>query len=297
MSAPLDVSILGCGAVGRALALGLAASAGDPPAAIRLWSRHSRRASALVAEVPRWGKPPMVRAFQAVDALLDAPIVLLCVADEAYGPMATALAPALSAVSGSPPSVLITSGYVPLGALEPLERVGACLGRFHPLAPVLPKGDPRGLARTFFALEGAPRALRDGRRLARALGAQEFVLRSGKGASQAYHAGAALLGGGLVALFAEAEAAMAPSIRSRTRLREALVAFAAEVLRNVAAEGPARALTGPVARGSEALLAGHLEALGRHPRARDAYRQLVRSMLELAKLDPAEQRRLQRHLR
>lgn len=297
MSAALDVSILGCGTVGRALALGLAASSIDPPAAIRLWSRRARRASALVAEVPRWGKPPMVRAFQAVDALLDAPIVLLCVADEAYGPLAATLAPALTAVPGAPPTVLVASGYVPLDALEPLSAVGACVGRFHPLAPVLPKGDPRGLARTFFAVEGPPRALRDGRRLARALGAEELVLRPGKGASQAYHAGAALLGGGLVALFAEAEAVMASSVRSRTRLREALAAFAGEVLRNVASEGPARALTGPVARGSEALLAGHLDALARQPRARDAYRQLARSMLELAKLDAAAQRRLQRLLR
>jgi predicted short-subunit dehydrogenase-like oxidoreductase (DUF2520 family) len=294
MAAPLDVSILGCGSVGRALTLGLTASTSDAPAAIRLWSRRSRRANALVAEVPRWDRPPTVRAFQAVDALLDAPIVLLCVADEGYEELAATLGAALAATRATP-TVLIASGFVPLAVLDPLVKVGATPGRFHPLAPVLPKGDPRAL--TAFALEGPPRALRDGRRLARALGGRELLLRTGKGLSESYHAGAALLGGGLVALLAEAEAAMAPSVRSRTNLREALVAFAGEVLRNVSADGPARALTGPVARGSEALLGGHLQALARHPRARAAYRQLAASMLELARLEPAVARRLQRLLR
>lgn len=93
---------------------------------------------------------------------------------------------------------------------------------------------------------------------------------------------------------------MAPAVRSRRALRDALEWFASENVTNASRE-PRRALTGPLARGAADTVRGHLRAMGRVPHARAAYVALGDVMLSLAhargSLDAAAERRLRKLLR
>ncbi len=201
----------------------------------------------------------------------------------------------------------MTSGYQPLERLSPLRRVGHPVGRLHPLSPI-----PPGTGRTAtdavlfdvaYGIEGDGRAARAARSLIELelLRGNSFSLVGRPSALRAYHAGASLLSGGLVALFHLAEQVMAGSVRRPGQLRAALAQLAWDTLFNVEQDGPALALTGALARGSDELVRGHLRALQRAPRALEAYRVLGVTMLELARsrgsIDASTQRRLARLLR
>jgi predicted short-subunit dehydrogenase-like oxidoreductase (DUF2520 family) len=148
-------------------------------------------------------------------------------------------------------------------------------------------------------VEGSPAARREGTRVARLLGGEVLVLRAAE--KPRYHAGAALLGGGLVVLFDVAERMLERALGDRERARRALASLAASVVDNITLLGPARALTGPAARGDAERIAGHLRELADlSPAAATLYRELARSMLLLARsrgtLGPAERRRVERAL-
>jgi predicted short-subunit dehydrogenase-like oxidoreductase (DUF2520 family) len=132
--------------------------------------------------------------------------------------------------------------------------------------------------------------------LVRRIEGKVLLLTNRPGSAAAYHAGASLLSGGLVALFHLAERVMAASVSSRAALRDALDDFAESTLENTYALGPQEALTGALARGSEALVRGHLNALRKIPAALELYQVLGKTMLELAEargsIDPRQARRL-----
>ena len=187
-----------------------------------------------------------------------------------------------SARFGRPPVVLFTSGYLPLACLAPLRRMGCAVGRMHPLAPIPTGQELSSLSMAPFALEGDARALRAAQQIVAGIQGIPLRLKPGVGAAQAYHAGASLMSGGLVALFHLAERVMTGSVSSRVALREALTDFGNTTLWNVWCLGPTKALTGAFSRGSEPLVRGHLSALRRVPEAHALYRLLGRTMLELA---------------
>ena len=267
------IAVLGCGAVGRALALGLSAAGEE----LRLWSRDPSRARRVARAAG-----PRARALEGLEEALEGVrVALLCVPEDVQPELAARLRglalPVLLTVSGG-------------AALAPLARRarGSAVGRFHPLVPVLPRAEAATFQGMPFGLEGPPAARREARRLCRALGGFELELLPGRAAR--YHAGAALLGGGLIALLALAERAQGPALRDRRRLRRALGAFAARNLAQYEAHGASLALTGPVARGNAASVRAHLAALASEPRARAAYRELARTMLALAALRPGAER-------
>jgi predicted short-subunit dehydrogenase-like oxidoreductase (DUF2520 family) len=293
-----SIAILGCGHVGSALALELLVPERPLPFRGKLcvWSRSGRS----VQRLRRWvavQAPERVQrlrvAASAREALAGAEVVLLCVADDALVPLAQELAGAREVFHGQ--VVLSTNGYLPLRTLAALRRRGCAIGRLHPLAPIPTGQEHLALIMATFALEGDARAVREARRIVRGIQGKALLLK-GRGAAQTYHAGASLLGGGLVALFHLAERAMARSVSSRTDLREALEVFGETVLWNVGTLGPEKALTGALARGSESLVRGHLAALAEVPEADMLYRVLGQTMLELARargsIDGGQERRL-----
>lgn len=232
------------------------------------------------------------------EALDEADVVILCVADSALEVMVGALAEGRQALRGK--VVLFTNGYHPLDSLAALRRLGCAVGRLHPLASI-PAGEIHGaLVSSSFGIEGDARALRAARRLVRAIQGRPLLLRGRRGA-EAYHAGASLLSGGLVALFHLAERVMTNAVDSPEQLRAALGEFAGKTLMNTSFLGPSEALTGALSRGSEPLVRGHLAALGRVPPARELYRVLGEVMLDLARargsIRVGEARRLRALLR
>ena len=169
----------------------------------------------------------------------DAEVVLLCVPD---GEIAAA---ARTVPSG--PLLGHCSGATGLDVLG--EREGFSL---HPLMSVPHGSPPDVLAGAGAAIDGtSPRALAVAEALARALGLNPA--RVAPEDRVAYHAAAAMAANFLVALEAAAGELAATAGITREQLAPLVLATA----RQWAELGPERALTGPIARGDEAVVARH----------------------------------------
>jgi predicted short-subunit dehydrogenase-like oxidoreductase (DUF2520 family) len=159
------------------------------------------------------------------------------------------------------------------------------LGTFHPLVAV---SDPEdGLAGHAVAVAATDRALIPVlERLARTLGlAPISVPESGR---PAYHAGAVMSAGLLVALAEAAVSALEHAGLDRDTALESLLPLMSSALRGVQARGLEKGLTGPVVRGDVGVVQAHLEALP--PELGGIYRLLSRRALRLAGTLPAETR-------
>jgi len=221
-----------------------------------------RLGSALAAALG--SAAPLGRGASAPGAAL----VLLCVPDAEIPAAAAALGPARDGRL-----VGHCSGATGLDALRPHEALS-----LHPLMTV-PAGAPPGvLAGAGCAVAGAtPRALAAAHALAARLGMRAVAVAEGDRA--AYHAAAAMASNFLVTLEAAAERVAATAGVDRALLAP-LVRASVE---NWAALGPARALTGPVARGDATTVARHREALGaRTPELLPLYDELARATRALA---------------
>jgi predicted short-subunit dehydrogenase-like oxidoreductase (DUF2520 family) len=168
-------------------------------------------------------------------------VVLLCVPDSEIAAAAAAVAPG--------PLVGHCSGATGLDALAPHEGFG-----LHPLMTVTRAGADFAGAGCAIGATSA-RALDTARRLASALGMRPIEIADDDRA--AYHAAAAIASNFLVTIEAAAER-LAATVGVSRDLLAPLVRAAADTW---AREGAA-ALTGPIARGDEATVARHREAIG-----------------------------------
>lgn len=281
------LAVLGAGAVGRAFAHELAAAG----MRLLLWSRTRARAEELAAELASsaGGAPRVVAA--GAQALGGAAAALLCVADDALPALAAELAAALPASSRAPAAVVWhTSGAAGPAVLEPLRARGFETGKLHPLVPFPPRpaGAPaaaepgRSLRGAWFVTDGSPAARREARLLIEALGGRDLRLKPGADAAL-YHAAAALLSGGSVALLDLCADLLAELAEDGEAARAAALALLEATVANVRAHGARDALTGPLARGATELVREHLVRLDAHaPDAARLYRALAARMLVLA---------------
>jgi predicted short-subunit dehydrogenase-like oxidoreductase (DUF2520 family) len=169
--------------------------------------------------------------------------VLLCVPDGQ-------IAPAAAAVPDGP-LVGHCSGATGLDALG--DREGFSL---HPLMSVPTGSEPSVLRGAGAAVDGnSPHALETAHALARALGMR--ATRVEPEDRVAYHAAGAMAANFLVALEACAERLAATAGVSREQLAPLVLATA----RQWAEMGPEAALTGPIVRGDEAVVARHRETV------------------------------------
>jgi predicted short-subunit dehydrogenase-like oxidoreductase (DUF2520 family) len=167
-----------------------------------------------------------------------ADVVLLCVPDGEIAAAAAAVAPG--------PLVGHCSGATALDVLAPHEAFG-----LHPLMTVTRRGADFAGAGAAVAGTSA-RALALARRLAERLGMRPFEIAAEDRA--AYHAGASMASNFLIALETAAERVAGVD-------RSLLVPLVRASVETWATEGLA-ALTGPIARGDEATVARHREAIG-----------------------------------
>ncbi|WP_022835730.1 Rossmann-like and DUF2520 domain-containing protein [Salisaeta longa] len=264
---PLPLTIVGAGAVGTALAQQWTRQGGSIAGLI------SRRRASVEAAAQRLSPPP-AHTGTTLNALPGATrIVALAVPDDAIASVAEDLA----AVDHPWHETLAfhLSGLHPAARLAPLAARGAATVSVHPLQTIPAGAPPTVFEGAVAAVEGPAAA--KGHALARWLGLRPVAIASSEKA--AYHAAAALAANGLVALASVAQrvlehAGVGPE-DARAMLGPLLEATAA----NVHAQGPARALTGPVARGDVRTVAAHLNALPED--ARRLYTQLAREMLRL----------------
>jgi predicted short-subunit dehydrogenase-like oxidoreductase (DUF2520 family) len=117
------------------------------------------------------------------------------------------------------------------------------------------------MRRSYFCVEGEPKAVRTARRLVRSIGGRFFEIPTAE--KELYHAGAVLASGGLDAL-----ASISLEILGRCGLSEkvakrVLFPLIEGTLANIQTVGPARAMTGPVRRGDSGTIRRNVQALAR----------------------------------
>ncbi|UJA20416.1 pantoate--beta-alanine ligase [Thermoleophilia bacterium SCSIO 60948] len=187
----------------------------------------------------------------AAEVAARVPLVLIAVPDAAIEQACEAIAPSLAEDA----RVGHLSGARGLDALAAAARAGAATFSLHPLQ-TLPD-DGAELAGAWAAIDGSDDEARaEARRLASELGMRPFMVPAS--ARSAYHAAAAIGSNLLVALEESAVELM-----GRAGVEEARAALTPLVLRAAAnwADRGAAALTGPIARGDEAVVGAHREAI------------------------------------
>ncbi|WP_143178033.1 Rossmann-like and DUF2520 domain-containing protein [Cystobacter ferrugineus] len=244
------VVVVGAGRLGGALALALSAKRWP----VRVWAR-SEEARRRVRD---WGL-----GLATEKDIASARVCLLCVPDKAVSPAAEEWKPRLARGA----ALVHCAGALSLEALgAPRGRV---LGSFHPLVAVSDARD--SLAGNSVALSTRSRWLREVlERMAKDVGLHALRVKERQRA--AYHAGAVLSAGGVVAALSAAVEALRVAGISEEEALAALLPLTRSALRGVEARGLAAGYTGPIARGDAEVVAAHLAALP--PDAAAVYRPL-----------------------
>lgn len=269
MSRAAALVVVGPGRLGGALALAL--------------RRAGHRVSVVAHSAAAEARRRALRLRAADDAALRAAgVVFLCVPDRVVPEAAAAVAPRV----GRRTAVVHCAGALTLGALA---AVPGPRGSFHPLCAVSAPTD--GLAGASVAVSGdSPALVRRLAGLAKDIGCP--ALRVPEAGRAAYHAGAVLSAGAVVALLSAGVEALGAAGVSEEEALPALLALARSALRGVEARGLSGGLTGPVVRGDVQVVAAHVAALP--PGALEVYRVLGTRMVGLAgsRLGPAEAQRV-----
>jgi predicted short-subunit dehydrogenase-like oxidoreductase (DUF2520 family) len=232
--------IAGVGKAGGALAIA-AAAAGHEIAG--LYGRSPHRDPDL---------PAPITGYDSVTAPLPAAdLLMLACRDHAIAEVAARLAPLSAMVTAA----VHLSGFVSIEELRPLRERGLLTGSFHPLQS-LPDAvtGAAALAGAWVGITAAARLAELLGDLAISLGMIPFPLADRD--KPAYHAGAAAASNYVVASLDLA----ASLFESAGVPFDSLQPLTLAVVKNAFASSPARALTGPIARGDWDTVAGHLTA-------------------------------------
>ena len=181
-------------------------------------------------------------------------------------------------------TVLHTSGAISSQILSPLSLIGFATGSFHPLVSVAhAKSDPTIFRGVYFCVEGNARAARMARMLVTQMGGRSFTIKSES--KPLYHAAAVMTAGHIVALFDLAVLMLRKCGLSARDAQLILLPLLRSTETNLEKNNPARALTGPYARGDFETALKHLAALEKSglKDANEVYKVLARHSLELGK--------------
>jgi predicted short-subunit dehydrogenase-like oxidoreductase (DUF2520 family) len=286
-----EVSIVGTGRLGTALAIALAQEGYSIGALVSRRRENARRAAALLGPSSD-GRSRVMAAKELADR--PAPeLLLIATPDDQIASVAKTLAKLDWDDSAS--TVLHTSGALSSDVLAPLRESGWSTGSLHPLVSVSePKAGAELLRGAFWCVEGDKRAVRLGRAIVRDLDGKSFSISSEN--KPLYHAAAVMASGNVTALFDVAIEMLGQCGLSRKEAQRALLPLLASAVRNLEHLDPSRALTGTFARGDLETVKRHLQALKNNESALDVYRLLGLRSLDLAasRLDPAVVKRIRR---
>jgi predicted short-subunit dehydrogenase-like oxidoreductase (DUF2520 family) len=170
----------------------------------------------------------------------------------------------------------------PAAALDALRASGHAAGTFHPFVPLAdPDAGAIALRNAWIGIDGDPAAVAAAEQLAAAVGAH--VLRIPSGAKPGYHAAAVIAANFPVVLAAAAERELRHAGVEPGPARAAVAHLMRTSMDHLAALGPERALTGPVARGDAGTIARNLAALADDPHVHDLYVTASRIAVDLAR--------------
>ena len=273
--APVTLSVLGAGRVGQTLAA--------------LWNQQGAvQLQQLLCRSPQSAQAAaqFVGAGQAVtdlDQLAPAQVWLIGTPDSQIGPTAAALAQRVRQAGWAPAMAFHCSGFCASDALADLRALGWAVASAHPVMSFAsPQAGAQQFAGSLCGLEGDDEALDWLRAALPTIGGRCFDLRAD--AKVLYHAAAVFCSNFSVVLQGVAQAAwqgagIDEAVRDELQ-RKLLHATVANTL----ALGPARAITGPAARGDTAVVQAQGEVVRDwHAEAGALYAQLSAMAARLAR--------------
>jgi predicted short-subunit dehydrogenase-like oxidoreductase (DUF2520 family) len=293
-----EVSIIGTGRLGTALAIALAREGYSIAALVARRRESARRAAALVRRF--LDGPTRAMAVKELNSLPAPELLIIAAPDDQIARVAETLAKlAWDAESNrsAKPTVLHTSGALSASVLSPLQEKGWSTGSLHPLVSVSePKAGAGLLRNAFWSVEGDKRAIRLGKAIVGDLDGKSFSISSES--KPLYHAAAVMVSGNVTALFDVALEMLGECGLTRRQARSALMPLLTSAVRNLEELDPAQALTGTFARGDLETVKRHLALLKNNRAALEIYRLLGLRSLELAapRLDPAVVKQIKRLL-
>jgi predicted short-subunit dehydrogenase-like oxidoreductase (DUF2520 family) len=219
------------------------------------------------------GRRVKASAVKIENARFDAHIVWLCVPDRKIKPVARRLA---ALMNWEKKIVFHSSGALTSDQLDALRKRGAAVASVHPLMTFVRGSDP-SLKGVPFGIEGDTRAVDTARRLVRSFRGEPFDIR--KENKPAYHAWGTFASPLFIALLVATECVAAAAGISSDDARRKMMPILKQTLANYEALGPARAFSGPLVRGEDAVVRKHLRALKKIPEAREVYRMLAQVAL------------------
>jgi predicted short-subunit dehydrogenase-like oxidoreductase (DUF2520 family) len=248
-------AVVGAGRVGPVLGRILAENGHRPTAVISRTLRSARSGARFV------GCRMAARDLRRIPEGTD--LILLAVPHAGIGAVAEELARRREDFTGV--AVCHASGIHTAEILAPVERKGGTTFSFHPLQTF-----PRDLARAAilpsargipFGIDGSRAGLRWGRRLARMLGGSAILIPPET--RILYHAACVVSSNHLTTMLWIVERMFRAVGAGRPAPMRAVGPIVTATLANVLSTSPARALSGPVARGGVETLAEHLESVRR----------------------------------
>lgn len=272
-----EVSIIGSGRLGTALAVALASRGYPIQSVVARRAQSARRAAHFLD-----GEVQALAAKQ-LRLLRPADVFLITVPDDQI-PAAVAELSALKLAAHRKTIALHTSGALSAEVLAPLHDRGWHTGSVHPLISI---SDSReGLHGGFWNIEGDKTSLRFARTMVRDLGGKSFSVNAVD--KPLYHAAAVMASGNVVAVFDVALEMLVQCGLSRQTARRVLLPLLASTVRNLETKDTSDALTGTFSRGDLETVKRHLAALKRSKLvdALDLYRRLGQRSLKLKKDHP-----------
>ena len=271
-----DVSIIGSGRLGTALAVALARRGYSIRSLLARRAQKARYAAGLLDEEVQ------VLAAKQLRSLLPADVFLITVPDDQIARVAAELSGLKFTATA-----LHTSGALSAEVLAPLRERGWRIGSVHPLMSVSDAREGEAALRGgYWSVEGDQTALRVAKAIVKDLGGRSFSIRSED--KPLYHAAAVMVSGNVTALFDVALEMLVQCGLTRKAARSVLLPLIASTVHNLETKDPAQALTGTFSRGDVETVKRHLAALkkGELADALELYRLLGKRSLKLTKKHP-----------
>jgi predicted short-subunit dehydrogenase-like oxidoreductase (DUF2520 family) len=274
------VAILGPGRLGFTLALRYVELGAD----VQLIGRRTGAWQALAEQ--RGVHTHIAPRALEIPSLAGLQVLVFCVPDDALRASARDWAQACAALE-PPRLVLHTSGAADLEVLHPWQvSLQAATHPMRVISGLALQGASSPGTELEHELEAAPVSVFGSDANATELACAEVAAWGAEAIAfdssadrRCYHLACCLAANHLTALLAWAEQLAGPALGA-SAARRGLVSLAASAVRRVQEQGPAAALTGPVARGDAATIQAHIDALSSSEAER--YRALLPELLGLA---------------
>lgn len=255
----LNISIIGAGRLGGALAIALARhtnNSGGNYHIVNIVSRSEMSALRIAQNIEPEPQPLSAKQFHK---LQPADVFFIATPDSEIQPTADNLS-GLFNFKQQNVTFLHTSGSLSSNCLKSLRDLGARTGSFHPLVAISDaKIGAERLRGAFYCIEGDEEAIKTAQEIVRDLDGVSFTVETEK--KTLYHAAAVLAAGHLVALFDIALELLTKCGLSESDAHKILLPLVQSAVDNLSLQKPSAALTGTFARADISTMKRHLQAL------------------------------------